>query len=47
MRPFMLMLGGAAALMLAACGDPADAPKPSELGPDTAAVENTMSAAGA
>ena len=44
MKQLMLILGSAAALMLAACGD-ADAPKAPELGPDTAAVENAADSA--
>ena len=44
MKQLLLMLGGAAALMLAACGD-ADAPKAPELGPDTAAVESAADSA--
>ncbi len=44
MKRLMLLLGGAAALMLASCGNPADSTKPGELGPDTAAVERSTDA---
>ena len=42
MKRLMLLLGGAAALMLASCGSPSDSGKPGELGPDTAAVEKSV-----
>lgn len=45
MKRLMLLLGGAAALLLASCGGPADSTKPPELGPDTAAAEISMGVA--
>ncbi|MEZ6030609.1 MAG: hypothetical protein R3C46_12780 [Hyphomonadaceae bacterium] len=40
MKRFLGLLGGCAALALAACGDPPkEEPKPMELGPDTAKID--------